>query len=120
LVSLFGWKLDRVKRQPDSELLALIARLLFPTMEPNRTPDGTRFLIDRSVDSNLEAVLADVRAGHTDLRTQSTIGDVLERLTMVRASMGLYSEFELGKYSYVAVATAREADPDVEARETGL
>ena len=107
-----GWLFPPKRLVTEDVLTNTIADILFPSLEPSITRDGTKFLFDRTVDSNLLSALEDVRAGHTDLKTQATIGDVLERLTQVRNLLGVYSEFDLTKYSYIVVETVRNTDPE--------
>ena len=111
-MKFFDWLFPSQNFDPRDTLAKSVAEVLFPSLEPSATRDGTKFLLDRSVDSNLLSVLEDVRAGHTDLRTQATIGDVLERLTQVRNILGVYSEFDMKKYNYVVVETVRRTDPE--------
>jgi hypothetical protein len=89
-----------------------VIAILFPPMETDEAPDGTKFLIDKSADSNLQTALNDLHEGYNDTATHAAIGDVLDRLSRVRKILGAYSEFKLGQYSYVIVDTVRK-DPDV-------
>ena len=115
-MNFWDWLFPPRRFDPRDSKANVIAETLFPSLEPSSTTDGTKFLVDRSVDTNLLVALEDVRAGHTDLKTQATIGDVLERLTRVRNILGAYSEFDVTKYNYVVVETVRRVDPEPEVK----
>ena len=46
---------------PDDERLAKVIDIMFPPLEVARTPDGKKYHIDYSIDSNLDAVLLDLQ-----------------------------------------------------------
>lgn len=70
----------------DAILLRKIAEILFPRPMQHEE-NGVRFLEDRSIDMNLDAVLTDIEDGYTDERVQKTIRDAVTSLIEVRRLM---------------------------------
>ena len=75
----------------DSDLLEQISSILFPPLKLEEN-DGTKFHIDYSVDSNLDAVLMDLQDGNNDAVAQNTISKVIARLNRVRKLLEAYPE----------------------------
>jgi hypothetical protein len=90
---MFWW----TKKDPQTEAekkLEQIADLLFPPLDTHTSPDGQKYQVDYSVDSNLEAVLIDLQDGHNDRVTQKTISTISERLMDVRRLLEAWSEID--------------------------
>jgi hypothetical protein len=90
---MFWW----TKKDPQTEAekkLQQIADLLFPPLETSMSPDGQKYQIDYSVDSNLDAVLIDLEDGHNDRITQKTIRTISDRLLAVRRLLEAFAEID--------------------------
>jgi len=70
-----------------------IKNILFPPFKKQTEKDVT-FLIDYSVDSNLQAAVNDLDEGHNDEIVQGTINKVVDRLVEVRKILKAYGEFD--------------------------
>jgi len=63
--------------------LQKVVDILFPPLETVEKEEGV-FVVDYSIDSNLEAALLDLRDGTNDAVVQTTIRKAIERLQNVR------------------------------------
>ena len=70
-----------------------IKNILFPPFKKETSEDIT-FLVDYSVDSNLQAAVSDLEEGHNDEIVQGTINKVIDRLVEVRKILKAYGEFD--------------------------
>jgi len=70
-----------------------IKSILFPPFKKQTEKDIT-FLIDYSVDSNLQAATHDIEEGHSDEIVVGTINKVIDRLVEVRKILKAYGEFD--------------------------
>lgn len=76
---------------PDDERLLKITKILYPPLEVARTPDGTKYHIDYSIDSNLDAVLLDLQEGNNDAACQKTLESCIRKLNEVRRILEAYA-----------------------------
>jgi hypothetical protein len=100
----------------DSDLLDQLSSILFPPLKLEEN-DGTKFHIDYSVDSNLDAVLMDLQDGNNDAVAQNTISKVIVRLNKARKLLEAYPEIH-PEAKYIMVDDI-ESDRQVEAIEDG-
>lgn len=84
-----SYELDRIKS------------LLFPAMEKEVTEDGTEFIVDRSIDSNLYAVLVDLQEGFCDEVVLKSIKDAIEVLEQIRKILNVEQEIPNSSDMYV-------------------
>lgn len=82
------WKKKYV---PDDERLLKVINILYPPLEVARTPDGTKYHIDYSIDSNLDAVLLDLQEGNNDAACQKTLESCIRKLNEVRRILEAYA-----------------------------
>lgn len=91
-------KLFRIERKDpatEAELkLQQISNILFPPLHTQTTPDGAKYQVDYSVDSNLDAALIDLEDGNNDKVSQKTIRSVANKLFKVRKLLEAYSEID--------------------------
>ena len=104
------WK--KKKYVPDDERLARVIKILFPPLEIARTPDGTKYHIDYSIDSNLDAVLMDLQEGNNDAACQKTLESCVKKLNEVRRVLEAYAEMD-AEAKYLIVDNG-EADADLD------
>jgi predicted RNA binding protein with dsRBD fold (UPF0201 family) len=76
------------------EKIEKIIKVLFPPLDLQSNADGTKFHIDYSVDSNLDAALNDLEEGHNDKVVHNTIRGVADRLIEVRRILEAYREID--------------------------
>lgn len=82
---------------PSDELLEQVKGILFPPLElrtASKNGETTKYHIDYSVDSNLDAVLYDLQEGYNDPVSQKTITGVITRLNKVRKLLEAYAELD--------------------------
>lgn len=78
-----------------------IERILFPPFK-KETNNEVSFLVDYSVDSNLQAAINDLEEGLNDEVVRGTVNKVIDRLIKVRAVLNAYNEIDLdAKYIIV-------------------
>ena len=77
-------------------------KLLFPPLELHIDKDGTKFHIDHSVDTNLEAALMDLEEGHNDVASQKTIRNVVDQIIKVRKLLEAYYEIDSEAKYFIA------------------
>lgn len=108
-----------LKKQPPTPsdiILEEIKNILFPPMKLQyASKDGktTKYHIDSSVDSNLDAVLMDLQEGYNDETAQKTINSVINRLNKVRKKLEAYAELDKDA-EYIIVEDLEDRE-DVEA-----
>lgn len=100
------WKKKYV---PDDERLAKVISILFPPLEVARTPDGTKYHIDYSIDSNLDAVLLDLIEGNNDAACQRTLESCIRKLNDVRRVLEAYAEMD-AEAKYLVVDNGEPED----------
>lgn len=93
---MFGWwKVKEKKPDTPAEVkLKQIADILFPPLQTQMTPEGHKYQVDYSADSNLDAALIDLEDGTNDRITQSTVRKVSNKLFEVRKLLEAYSEID--------------------------
>ena len=97
------FKIFKMKPHTPADVkLEQIIQLLYPPLELNYAKDGTKFHVDRSVDTNLEAVLMDLEDGHNDKASQTTIRKVTDQLIKVRKLLEAYQEFDAEAKYFIA------------------
>ena len=82
------WK----KRLTDDERILKVIEILFPPLKLEEGSDGTKFHIDYSVDSNLDAALMDLEEGHNDPVVRNTISKCIKRINDVRRILEAFPE----------------------------
>ncbi len=60
------------------------AGLLFPPLEDFESPTGEAFVVDRSIDTNLEAILQDIQDGQIDEVTVENLKACIATVITVR------------------------------------
>ena len=65
-------------------------KIMFPPLELHVDKDGTKFHIDHSLDTNLEAALMDLESGYNDVASQKTIRSVADQIIRVRKLLEAY------------------------------
>jgi hypothetical protein len=76
------------------EKIEKIIEILFPPLELHRDKDGTKFHIDYSADTNLDAAISDLEDGHNDKTVHKTIRGVADRIIEVRRILEAYREID--------------------------
>jgi hypothetical protein len=99
------------------EKLEEIERILFPPFKKETNKDVT-FLVDYSVDSNLQSAVNDLEEGHNDEIVRGTINKVVDRIVKVRAILDAYNEIDLDA-KYIIVDDYPTNDKDVEVGPEG-
>jgi hypothetical protein len=100
-------KFFQKKPKTEAELqLEKIKNLLFPPMEEGEM-DGIKFLVDYSVDQNLEAALIDLEEDHNDEACRNTIRKVAKKLYDIRVLMDAYSNKLDKDFKYIIVDDVR-------------
>ena len=118
-IDVFGFFRNMEKPRPQSDAedaLRQVRELLFPKLELRSESEG-RFMIDRSVDNNLDAALSDLRDGYNDDSTQRTVSGVVERLMEVRRLLGVDVGNIPADVQHIVFDASTSKDP-VEAIET--
>jgi hypothetical protein len=94
------------------EKMEEIKKILFPPFQKQQEKDII-FLVDYSVDSNLQAAVGDLEEGHNDEVVQATINKVIDRLVEVRKILKAYGEFDTSA-QYIIVDDLPTDEKDVE------
>lgn len=114
----FPWKIEKKPLTSAEQKLDEIRSILFPPLELNQEmdKDGSvlKYHIDYSVDSNIDAALADLYDGNNDSIVQSTLNRVNERLNKVRRLLEAYPVLDEDA-RYIIVDNGKE--DEVQARE---
>lgn len=105
---MFGW-FKREKIILRDETAQRICDLLFPEHE-EKEEDGQKFIIDYSVDMNLQSALYDLDEGENDEVTRNTIRDAIKRLTEAREI--LYANKRVKKGVHYLVVDTPDNRPD--------
>lgn len=92
-MSLIDWLRMKLYKSPsaiprppcptDEPTLVKVRDILFPQIELHEQ-EGMKFMVDRSVDNVLDAILTDLMDGFNDESSQETIRRVIDRLSAVR------------------------------------
>lgn len=85
-----------IKRTPKTsaeQKLEQVIEILFPPLRLEQEGE-TKYHIDFSADTNLDAVLIDLEEGHNDEVAQKTIRGVANRLVRVRKLLEAYAEID--------------------------
>jgi len=99
---MFGMlKTKKIERDP---VLQQIVDLLFPSIELTKTEDG-EYYIDRSVDSNLFAVLVDLQEDTNDQVVHDTIKSVIDKLQTARKLLEAEQEKVGDKSNILMIST---------------
>lgn len=114
----FPWKIEKKPMSTAEQKLQEIRDILFPPLELNEEldKDGSiiKFHVDYSVDSNIDAALADLYDGNNDSIVQSTLNKANQRLNKVRQVLEAYPILDIDA-KYIIVDNGKENE--VEARE---
>lgn len=112
-MKLFPWTIQKKVETPSDVLLEQIKNKLFPPLEHRQEMgnDGQpiKFMVDYSIDSNLDAVLMDLQDGYNDRATQKTINTCVGRLNEVRRMLGAYPELDK-EAKYIIVDDGSDSD----------
>lgn len=106
-----------VKKKPPTssdQKLEQIKNLLFPPLELQEE-GGTKFHIDYSADSNLDAAIIDLEEGNNDEVTRKTLREVSNRLFRLRGMLDVLMELD-NEAKYIIVDNLRE-DREIEAKD---
>lgn len=88
-------------RTTSDQRLEEIEKILFPPFKKKKSEDVS-FLVDYSVDSNLQAAINDLEEGLNDEIVRGTISKVVDRIIKVRQILNAYNEIDLdAKYIIV-------------------
>jgi len=112
---MFGMK----KSEPNQSdlLIKKVSDLLFPPFE-TREVNGERYSIDSSVDTNVEAVLTDLRDGYMDDVCVNTLQAIFNRLYEVRKELKAFHEMDPRVEKYIiAIDTPADKTSNIEAAE---
>lgn len=105
------WKTEKTPITTAEQKLKEISDILFPPLETDQKMDenGTpiKFHVDYSVDSNIEAALADLYDGHNDEIVQSTLRKSVEKIYKVRKILEAYPIID-ENIKYIIVDTGKE------------
>jgi hypothetical protein len=114
----FPWKVEKKPLSSAEEKLEEIKAILFPPLElkEEASEDGEviKYHIDYSVDSNIDAALADLYDGHNDNVVHSTLNKAVEKLNRARKILEAYASLDKDA-KYIIVDNGK--DDNVEARE---
>lgn len=75
---------DRESKVLRPENTQKAAELLFPPLEEVEMPDGSIFVVDKSLDSNLEAIYQDITDGNADDITLENLRACINNVLAVR------------------------------------
>lgn len=92
-----------------------IEKILFPPFK-KETSNDVSFLVDYSVDSNLQAAVNDLEEGHNDDVVRGTVNKVIDRIVKVRAILNAYNEIDLDA-KYIIVDDYPVDTKEIEVRE---
>ena len=114
----FPWKVEKKPLTTAEQKLEEIKEILFPPLElKEEMSEGgevIKYHIDYSVDSNIDAALADLYDGHNDQIVQSTLNKAVARLNKARKLLEAYAQLDKDA-KYIIVDNGK--DDDIEARE---
>ena len=114
----FPWKVEKKPLTTAEQKLEEIKEILFPPLElkEEMSEDGEviKYHIDYTVDSNIDAALADLYDGHNDQVVQSTLNKAVARLNRARKLLEAYAQLDKDA-KYIIVDNGK--DDDIEARE---
>lgn len=99
---------------PSDQKLEEIKNFLFPPLKLEEE-NGTKFHVDYSIDSNLEAALVDLEEGNNDEVTRKTIRGVANQLFRLRKMLEAYMQID-DEAKYIIVDN-RVEDPEIEAED---
>ena len=94
--------------------LALIRDLIFPRNVSQVDPKGVTFMVDYSIDANLEGVLGDLNEGYVDSIAISNLERCHARLAEVRKVLNVEPWLHPDAKYYIVDPTRAE-DPEVQA-----
>lgn len=116
---MFGMKKVQPPKNGD-QLIRQVTDLLFPAFE-TREVEGEKYSIDSSVDTNVEAVLSDLRDGYMDEVCVDTLQAIFDKLYRVRELLNAFHEMdpEVSKY-IIAMDPGDSVVDKVEAEEEDL
>jgi hypothetical protein len=90
---MFNW-FKKEKKSDNDSVIVFLEKTLFPPMQIKKVTDDKGmvqdFIVDYSVDVNLEAVYLDLKDGHNDENVWRTLRDCINRLTEVRENYKFY------------------------------
>lgn len=92
---------EEVEDNTSSYELERIKSLLFPRLVTEVTEDGTEFIVDHSVDSNLYAALVDLQEGFCDEVVLKSIKDSIDVLSQIRKLLNVQQEISSNSSLYV-------------------
>jgi hypothetical protein len=95
---MFGMKKREVT--PSDQLLKQISDLLFPPFEKTEV-EGEKFAVDSSVDTNLDAVLTDLREGYMDDVCINTLQMIAMILFHARDLLKAYHQMDPDVSKYI-------------------
>lgn len=95
---MFGMKKRELTR--GDILIKQLSDLLFP---PFRTEEigGEKIAIDASVDTNIDAVLSDLKDGYLDETCINTVQAIFDRLYKARELMNAFHQIDAGVSKYI-------------------
>jgi len=98
---MFGMRNKSIERPTaESILLEKISAVLFPPFY-TRDVAGDKYSIDSSVDTNVDAVLTDLRDGYLDETCLETLQAVFNKLHEVRNIIGAHHEMDPAVSQYI-------------------
>jgi hypothetical protein len=97
---MFGMKKVEPEISRSDKILHEISALLFPKFEV-REVEGEKYSIDSSVDSNIEAVIADIQEGYVDEICVTTLKACFEKIYKVRELLRAFHEMDPDVKKYV-------------------
>lgn len=106
-----SWKVQKKPMSSAEEKLEEIKQILFPPLELQQemSPEGDaiKFHVDHSIDSNIDAALADLYDGNNDAVVHSTLNKAVMRLHKVRKLLEAYAIFDKDA-KYIIVDDGKE------------
>lgn len=81
------------KESADDRILKII-ELLYPPLDLRITPEGKKYHVDYSIDSNLDAVLMDLQDGINDSNIHRTLRMCVDKLNEVRRILDAYAQLD--------------------------
>lgn len=107
------WKIEKTPPSTAEKRLKEISDILFPPLETKEELDKqgvpTRFHVDYSVDSNIDAALHDLYEGHNDDVVRTTLSKAASRLNQVRKLLEAYPIID-DDIKYIIVDSGKEED----------
>jgi len=106
----------RVKKKDTTsaeDKLDKIRDILFPKYLTKLSEDGTKYHVDASIDTNIDAVLTDLEEGYTDEICHTTLRAILDSLHQVRTILGIENTIDKdAKYFVVSPSLHAKIDPE--------